>query len=79
MHKSVLLLIFLFGFIMVISADKERGLLPTKGDEMIQHPLMPNILLRRRYIRSFAQNTDSLRVPYDCCLKCLRTCECCYA
>ena len=77
MPKSVLILLFLFGFILVISASR-KGFLPTNGDEMIQHPFMPNLLIRRRYIRSFWKDSGT-GVMADCCLACVRSCICCYA
>ena len=79
MHRSILLAILLFGLVLVTSAEKKKSLLPTNGDEMVQHPLMPNVLIRKRYIRSLVKNGGSDIISYDCCLKCLRTCECCYA
>ena len=79
MHRSILLLAVFFALILVTSAGKKHDLLPTNGDEMVQHPLMPNVLIRKRYIRSFLKKAGSGGSSQDCCLQCLRTCECCYA
>lgn len=79
MHRSILLLAVFFALILVTSAGKKHDLLPTNGDEMVQHPLMPNVLIRKRYIRSFLKKAGSNDILKGCSGACLPTCVCCYA
>ena len=76
MHKSVLIVLFLFGLILMISAGKGKRFSSTNDDEMVEHPRIPNVLIQKRYIQSFLNN-DGPGVITNCCVKCRKRCACC--
>ena len=75
MRKTVLIVLFLFGLILVISAGKGKRLSSINDEEMIQHPRMPNVFIRKRFIQSFLD--DGPGVITNCCVKCKKRCACC--